>query len=327
MTDRLQMLHEWLHVDLDMKTYNLVPASADASFRRYFRVNSAGEAYIVMDAPPDKEDCRPFLDVTRRLLRCGVNVPRIFAHDVDKGFLLLSDLGTELYLDILNAENADSLYSDAISALLKMQSHAATDKLPDYSASLLMQEMGLFRDWLLDRHLQKPLKGKLLTQLQGVFDLLADSAMAQPQVFVHRDFHSRNLLLNQHNPGIIDYQDAVLGPLSYDLVSLLKDCYIKWPKAKLEHWLEQYRKQLADVTQVHVSKQEFIRYFDLMGVQRHLKASGIFARLYHRDGKSDYLKDIPRTLSYIVDLKHDYPELDCLITLLEDSIVPALLRA
>jgi N-acetylmuramate 1-kinase len=324
MTDRLHMLHQWLCIDLNMLAYDLAPASEDASFRQYYRVVSAGESRIVMDAPPEKEDCRPFLDVTQRLLASGVNAPKVFAQDLGKGFLLLTDLGEELYLAKLDESNADSLYGDAIGALLKMQVHAPLENLPPYDESLLMQEMGLFRDWLLAKHLQKPLAGKALKQLEDLFALLTESALGQTQVFVHRDFHSRNLILNQNNPGIIDYQDAVLGPLSYDLVSLLKDCYIKWPRSRVEQWLSQYHEQLADAMNIQVSRDEFRRCFDLMGVQRHLKVGGIFARLYLRDGKDGYLKDIPRTLSYIVDLKDDYPELAWLITLLQDSVLPGL---
>lgn len=326
MTDRLHMLHEWLHVDLDIASYDLKPASEDASFRRYYRLVSAGESRIVMDAPPDKEDCRPFLDVTERLLASGINVPRVFAQDLTKGFLLLSDLGEELYLDKLSEHNVDELYGDAIRALVLMQSHAPLQNLPFYTESLLMQEMALFRDWLLAKHVQKSLSERQLMQLQELFVCLTESAMAQAQVFVHRDFHSRNLILNKNNPGVIDYQDAVLGPQSYDLVSLLKDCYIKWPRAKVEEWLLQYYHQLDEVIRAQLSKEEFKRGFDLMGVQRHLKASGIFARLYHRDGKSDYLKDIPRTLSYIVDLEDEYAELTGLIDLLQTSVLPALVR-
>jgi aminoglycoside/choline kinase family phosphotransferase len=324
MTDRLQLLRDWLRVDLKLVASDLSPASEDASFRRYYRIAVAGDSYIVMDAPPDKEDCGPFLDVTERLLNCGVNAPKVFAKDLDKGFLLLSDLGAELYLDKLNDNNADELYGDAINALLKIQAYAVVDNLPDYTESLLMQEMTLFRDWLLDKHLRKPLTGKALKQLEEVFVLLVKSAMSQPQLFVHRDFHSRNLILNKNNPGIIDYQDAVLGPISYDLVSLLKDCYVKWPQSKVEQWTQEYYKQISDVMNVQLSKDDFKRCFDLMGVQRHLKASGIFARLYHRDHKPDYLKDIPRTLSYIVDLKDEYPELHNLIALLQDNVLPAM---
>ncbi len=326
MTDRLSMLHEWLRVDLGLTNYDLQPASEDASFRRYYRVITAGKTQIVMDAPPDKEDCQPFLDVTKRLLAADVNVPCVFAQDLQQGFLLLSDLGTRLYLGELNENRADRLYGDAITTLVKMQTRSSVENLPLYTEALLIQEMGLFNDYLLDKHLQQPLTEQPLAQLRALFVYLAESATSQPQVFVHRDFHSRNLILNQNNPGVIDYQDAVVGPVSYDLVSLLKDCYIKWPQSKVEQWLLQYHRQLVNVMGVQVSREEFRRWFDLMGVQRHLKASGIFARLYHRDGKTDYLKDIPRTLSYILDLKDEYPELQYLMALLQDTVLPGLAR-
>ncbi|MFT5131707.1 MAG: aminoglycoside/choline kinase family phosphotransferase [Gammaproteobacteria bacterium] len=327
MTDRLSMLHQWLRVDLDMKSYDLACASEDASFRRYYRVVSDGDSHIVMDAPPDKEDCRAFLDVTERLLRSGINVPIVYAQDLQKGFLLLSDLGRSLYLDKLCDENADALYTDAIRSLVKMQIHAPLNNLPSYSESLLMQEMCLFRDWLLERHCQISLNTTEQSQLNEVFQLLSESATKQAQVFVHRDFHSRNLILNDRNPGVIDYQDAVTGPVSYDLVSLLKDCYIKWPLSKVDRWVQLYLEFLAEASDLQIGKDEFKRHFDLMGVQRHLKASGIFARLNHRDGKPDYLKDIPRTLSYIVDLSNDYPELKNLIALLQGKVIPGLGRA
>ena len=324
MTDRLSMLHKWLHGDLAMEVYELAPASEDASFRQYYRITSSGKSYIVMDAPPGKEDCRPFLDVTERLHCSGVNVPEVFAQDLENGFLLLSDLGIESYLDKLNQQNADSLYDDAIRSLLRMQSEAPVENLPDYSESLLMQEMNLFREWLLEKHLQISLNTGDRDQLEELFQLLIESATAQPQVFVHRDFHSRNLIFNEDNPGIIDYQDAVLGPVTYDLVSLLKDCYIKWPRSKVELWLQWYYDKLVEGTDIEIGQQEFKRGFDLMGVQRHLKASGIFARLFHRDGKTAYLQDIPRTLSYIVDLSDEYAGLQIIVDLLRTTVLPGL---
>lgn len=324
MTERLQMLRDWLHLDLGLTIDDLAPASEDASFRKYFRIVSGELTYIVMDAPPEKEDCGPFLDVSERLRCCGTNAPEVHAKNLEKGFLLLADLGTELYLDKLNDGNADQLYGDAIAALMKMQFYASVEKLPVYSEKLLMQEMALFRDWLLDKHLHSPIKGKSLKQLEDLFILLTKSAKTQPQVFVHRDYHSRNLILNRNNPGIIDYQDAVLGPLSYDLVSLLKDCYIKWPKSRVLEWSEAYYERLVNDFDVQLSAEDFRRCFDLMGVQRHLKASGIFARLNYRDHKPAYLQDIPRTLSYIVDLKDDYPELEQLIELLQTRVLPAM---
>jgi hypothetical protein len=326
MTDRLSMLHEWLRVDLDMANYELAPASQDASFRRYFRIVSSETSYIVMDAPPEKEDCTAFLSVTERLQKCDVNVPEVFARNLRQGFLLLSDLGTELYLDKLNDENADGLYSDAIRTIVKMQTGGSVKDLPAYNLSLLMQEMNLFRDWLVEKHCRLSLNEAELKQLELVFQLLTESALKQTVVFVHRDFHSRNLLLNKINPGVIDYQDAISGPQSYDLVSLLKDCYIKWPLSKIDAWFQLYYDQASESADLEISRDEFKRGFDLMGVQRHLKASGIFARLNHRDGKTDYLRDIPRTLSYIVELENDYPELKMLIELLLMKVLPALER-
>ena len=326
MSDRLRMIHEWLHDDLNMNTYVLSPASEDASFRRYFRVELEGRSQIIMDAPPDKEDCQPFLDITRRLQDGGLNVPQVFAEDLEKGFLLLSDLGTDPYLHNLEESNADDLYSDAIEALLQMQSRTALQGLPVYSEELLMQEMTLFSDWLVKRHCQISLDAAEQEGMYALFRLLANSALQQPQVFVHRDFHSRNLMVCENNPGIIDYQDALVGPISYDLVSLLKDCYRKWPQAKIHEWMQLYLSRYAESMANEVSAQEFKRYFDLMGVQRHLKASGIFARLNHRDGKSHFLGDIPRTLSYIVDLQESYPELVDLVKLILESVLPILER-
>jgi aminoglycoside/choline kinase family phosphotransferase len=326
MSDRLDMLHEWLHDDLNIGTYVLSPASEDASFRRYFRVKADGRSRIVMDAPPDKEDCHAFLDVTQRLVDGELNVPQVFAKDLEKGFLLLSDLGTDLYLHKLEERNADELYSDAIEALVQMQNRITLKGLPVYSEELLMQEMSLFSDWLVQRHCQISLDAAELEGMQALFRLLANSALKQPQVFVHRDFHSRNLMVCKNNPGIIDYQDALVGPLSYDLVSLLKDCYRKWPRAKIDEWTQLYLNRYAESAAVDVSAQEFKRYFDLMGVQRHLKASGIFARLNHRDGKADFLQDIPRTLSYIIDLQERYPELLGLVKLIREAVLPVLER-
>jgi N-acetylmuramate 1-kinase len=318
------MLHEWLHDDLNMKDYALSSASEDASFRRYFRVKAVGKSRIVMDAPPDKEDCRAFLDITQRLHKGGLNVPQVFAQDLEKGFLLLSDFGTELYLDKLQDINADELYSDAIEALVQMQCRTELPGLPVYSEELLMQEMSLFTEWLVKRHCSISLDAAELENIHASFRLLANSALKQPQVFVHRDFHSRNLMVCRNNPGIIDYQDALVGPVSYDLVSLLKDCYRKWPSAKTDEWTQFYLSRHAESTGVDISGHAFQRYFDLMGVQRHLKASGIFARLNHRDGKAEFLQDIPRTLSYIIDLRESYPELQSLIKLILESVLPAM---
>jgi len=321
MTKRLQQLNQWLSEIIGSEDYQLQPASGDASFRRYFRLTHNDETCIVMDAPPAQEDCSPFVDVAERLLAVNINVPRILEKDLKQGFLLLSDLGDEHYLDQLTEESADKLYQDAMQALFSMQQQIDTNGLPPYDETLLWQEMELFRDWLLEKHIGLDLLDESQAMLDEVFKLLLDEALAQPKVFVHRDYHSRNLMINgpgsgPGNPGVLDFQDAVCGPFTYDLVSLLKDCYIKWPRQRIQDWAHYFFEQIAE-NHPDVGEREFMRWFDLMGVQRHLKASGIFARLYHRDGKSAYLTDIPRTLSYIADLNNKYPELQGLIELIQ----------
>ncbi len=317
---RQTQLQHWLD-SLAENTYtNLQPASADASFRQYFRVFNTqdNKTYIVMDAPPEKEDCRPFIQVTELIRSTGVNAPAIVAMDMQQGFLLLDDLGNKPYLDYLNINTADELYIDAIDALIKMQTIDAM--LPAYNETLLETELELFETWYLNRHLEVQLNEDQKASLNFIFKLLINNAEEQPQVFVHRDYHSRNLMItDNNNPGVIDYQDAVIGPISYDLVSLFKDCYIEWPREKIEHWLDLY---LARLTPAHfIKKETLLRWFDLMGVQRHLKVLGIFARLNYRDGKSQYLNDLPLTLKYVVNACEQYKELQPLKQLLEETTI------
>lgn len=322
MTERYKLLKNWLVKVTGTSSFELKPASEDASFRSYHRLFLEGKTFIVMDAPPQEEDCRPFVQITEMLLNAGVNVPVIHSMDIEQGFLILDDFGHTLYLDELCADTADQLYFDAIMALVNIQSEAAMKGLPDYDEALLRHEIGLFTEWLLAKHLQIELNDEENASLNKLFTILIENALQQPQCFVHRDFHSRNLMMTKSdNPGVIDYQDAVKGPVSYDLVSLLKDCYIKWPKQKVDVWIAFYLQQLSE-NGTEVDRQQFQRWFDLMGVQRHLKASGIFARLSLRDGKHHYLKDVPRTLSYIVDLKDDYDELITLCELIEEKVLP-----
>ena len=259
-----------------------------------------------MDAPPEKEDCHPFLLVTDLIRGVGVNAPDVITMDIQQGFLLLDDLGNKPYLDYLDEDSADKLYTDAIDALVKMQT--IDGMLPPYDGQFLQTEMDLFETWYLNRHLGIELDQAQKTSLNSVCRLLIQSAIEQPQVFVHRDYHSRNLMItDENNPGVIDYQDAVIGPISYDLVSLFKDCYIEWPREKVELWLELY---LARITPVQlIDKDTLLRWFDLMGVQRHLKVLGIFARLHYRDGKAQYLDDLPLTLKYVLDACELYEEL------------------
>lgn len=305
---------------------DIVPASADASFRRYFRTadKNTGISYIVMDAPPEKEDCAPFIRVSKLLRGAGVNAPEIIEQDLAQGFLLLTDLGDQPYLEHLNERHADTLYSDAVSSLIHMQNikPELMSELPIYDDPRLRDEMALFEEWYLNRHLNVQLDESQKEILNTTFDLLIQSALEQPQTFVHRDYHSRNLMLTQkHNPGIIDYQDAVIGACTYDLVSLFKDCYIEWPREKIEQWLEDYLYKSGLIHEDNIEISQFIKWFDFMGVQRHLKVLGIFARLNYRDGKENYLNDLPLTLKYVVDACHRYDELKPLQQLLEQTVL------
>ena len=326
MAGRYNVLQNWLTDTLGSSNFNLRPASEDASFRTYHRLFLKNKTFIVMDAPPEQENCKLFIKITKKLHACNVNVPVIHNVNIEEGFLLLSDLGDDLYLDKLSDSAIYDLYSDAITALVNIQNSANVGGLDEYDKNLLRNEMNLFTEWLIEKHLQIELKEAQRKDLIKLFDLLITNAEQQPKVFVHRDFHSRNLMVTkENNPGIIDYQDAVYGPISYDLVSILKDCYIKWPEEEINKWIDFYLNKLyEEKSQFKINRDEFVRWFDLMGVQRHLKASGIFARLSHRDQKHNFLKDIPRTLTYIVDLKETYKELQPICAMIEESILPKL---
>jgi aminoglycoside/choline kinase family phosphotransferase len=325
MSERLAELHSWLHNELGLGPFTLVPASSDASFRRYFRLGDEKASYIAMDAPPGKEDCGPFLAIAAALAALGLNVPRILEADIQRGFILMSDLGSVHYLQALNEHSVGRLYGDAMDALRRLQTAPVEQAaIPNYNRALLLREMALFRDWYVQRHLQVSLNETFSEVLEQTFTLLADAALAQPRVWVHRDYHSRNLMVTAaDNPGILDFQDAVIGPVTYDLVSLLRDCYVRWPQQQVTAWLTDYlAKSQADGVLRDVDEREFRRWFDLMGVQRHLKAVGIFARLNARDGKPGYLGDIPRTLGYVAEVSGRYPELSPLHRLLSE-LVPA----
>ncbi len=326
MPHRIEQLKTWLGSLPEIGDFSFAPASEDASFRRYFRIGVGQRSYIAMDAPPDREDTGPFIKIAEAFESVGLNVPHIHARDLAQGYLLLEDLGDTLYLDRLEPRTVDRLYGDALGALLTIQACGPREGLPDYDKSLLLREMELFREWLLGRQLGLELSAGEQLMLDRTFELLTDSALEQPRVCVHRDYHSRNLMVTlSHNPGILDFQDAVLGPVTYDLVSLLRDCYVSWPKAQVEAWVRGYFElavQSGVLREEHEAR--FLRWFDLMGVQRHLKASGIFARLKQRDGKPGYLKDIPRTLGYITELSNAYPELADLGKLLQQRVLPRL---
>ncbi len=326
MPDRYNSLQNWLTETLGTSAFNLKPASGDASFRTYHRLFLKNKTFIVMDAPPERENCKVFIKITKKLRACDVNVPIIHNVNIEQGFLLLSDLGNDLYLNKLNKSSIYELYSDALSTLVAIQVLVNVGGVDEYDKSLLISEMNLFREWLIEKHLNIKLSDSQVKILTTLFDLLVNNALQQPKVFVHRDFHSRNLMVTkENNPGVIDYQDAVYGPISYDLVSILKDCYIKWPKEEIDKWVDFYLNKLyEEKAQYRINRDEFVRWFDLMGVQRHLKASGIFARLSHRDGKHNFLEDIPRTLSYILDLKETYEELQPICIILEELVLPRL---
>jgi len=331
---RLEQLTDWVRATLANPNLAIEVASADASFRRYFRARGGDDTWIVMDAPPDKENVGPFIAVAEMLIAAGVNAPRIVARNLKLGFLLLSDLGSRTYLTALaQPDRVDTLYDDAMAALASMQAGCAprVAELPAYDAELLRREMELFPEWFMRRHLDIDIDAPTRRVLDAAFERLIESALAQPRVFVHRDYHSRNLMTTigearlGGNPGVLDFQDAVYGPITYDLVSLLRDCYIAWPAEKVSAWASAYRQRAESKGLMSpVDEATWQRWFDLMGVQRHLKAIGIFARLWHRDGKPGYLGDIPRTLGYIRSVLPRYPEFKELSELIELRIVAAL---
>lgn len=318
---RYKQLSTWIHQEWPQATIEV--ASADASFRRYFRINNNGKTSIAMDAPPDKEDCKPFIDITQRLLKANVHAPEIMRQDLAQGFLLLEDLGSKDYLDYLNPDSADTLYADAMQALLKIQ-QAKTHNLPDYDADFLLLEMQYMPEWFLQTHFDIHPTSAQQEIINECFSKIINKVLEQPQVFVHRDYHSRNLMItDQYNPGVIDYQDAMLGPITYDLVSLLRDCYIQWPNQKVEHWVLDFKHQLEQSgSLLNLSDEIFIEWFDYMGLQRHIKVLGIFARLNHRDGKSNYLNDLPLTLEYMMQVAQKYHETKPLYDLFIEWQIP-----
>lgn len=324
---RVSELQKWLEGFGGFDLASLRPASGDASFRRYFRLNRGAGTFVVMDAPPGKEDCRPFIQIAGFLQQMGLHGPQVLEANTDQGFLLLTDLGSRQYLGELQDKprRAGELYSDALRALETLQSEGEGLKrqLPPYDEKLLRFELSLFLDWLCQRHLGIGFNQEEARDWERCCDLLVANAKSQPGVFVHRDYHSRNLMLvDDNNPGILDFQDAVEGPLTYDLVSLLKDCYISWPADRVRDWASTFHRTAPSASTL--APREFMRCFELTGVQRQLKAAGIFARLSHRDGKPAYLRDVPRTLNYIVDIGPRYPELRFISQLIATRVLPKL---
>jgi len=318
---RESMRLQWTRQALADQEASLDRASTDASFRSYWRTRSAGRSWIVMDAPPDREDIRPWLDIAYRLARAGLHVPDIQASDAERGFVLMEDLGDRLLLPELSESSADRLYGDAMDALLRMQRDADATDLPPYDEARLVAEMELMPEWLLKRHLGHVPACEEWDVIESAFRALVTSARLQPQAFVHRDFHSRNLLVtSSHGPGIVDFQDAVRGPVTYDLVSLLRDCYIQWPEARVVAWVEAYRQRLVDAGIRTLGEMAFLRAFDLMGLQRHIKVLGIFCRLWYRDGKAGYLQDLPLVWHYVHTVGRRYPDIAPLVDLIERRI-------
>lgn len=331
---RLQHLKVWLDEQLAtlfaVQGWGAVPpatltaASSDASFRRYFRWEGEGRSFVVMDAPPPQENCKPFVDIAFLLAKSGINVPKIYAQDLERGFLLLNDLGNKTYLDVIDSENADDLFRDALQALLAFQQLPMDAPLPSYDVALLRRELELFPEWYVKRELGVEFDSAQQMLWQQVSDKLIDSALAQPKVLVHRDYMPRNLMLSEPNPGVLDFQDAVYGPVTYDVTCLFKDAFLSWPEERVLGWLADYWQQAAALgIPVQPDFEDFLRASDLMGVQRHLKVIGIFARICHRDGKPRYLGDVPRFFAYIeavVARRPELVELDVLLASLRQSV-------
>jgi aminoglycoside/choline kinase family phosphotransferase len=323
---RLSVLAEWLANTLHSDAFTLAPASEDASFRRYFRVTLAAPhalvpgaaTLIAMDAPPPQEDCRPFVHVAALMEEAGINAPRVLAQDFGRGFLLLTDLGPTTYLRALDESNADDLFKDAIDTLLRWQLASRPDVLPPYDAALLRRELELFPEWYVGRHLGQALTPDERVALARVFDLVIASNLAQPAVFVHRDYMPRNLMLSTPNPGVLDFQDAVYGPITYDIASLFRDAFVSWPDERVLDWTIRYwEKAKRAGLPVTTDFALFHRDVEWMGLQRHLKVLGIFARIRHRDGKKGYVEDTPRFLDYVRPVAERYRELSPLAHLLD----------
>jgi aminoglycoside/choline kinase family phosphotransferase len=296
-----------------LESVALEPVSGDASFRRYFRFTTGSRSVILMDAPPEKENSAPFIDIAARLRRAGLRAPEVFEFDLDRGFCLLEDFGDTLYRELINDESAHAIFSELLDVLNGMARRVDTTGLPQYDDHTLLQELDLFRSWYLERHRARVLDAGEKRLWTSVCRLLVDSAREQPQVFVHKDFHSCNLLETPFGPGIIDFQDGLLGPVSYDFVSLVWDRYIAWPRERIEHWMQQSREMLP----VNVSASQWVRYCDWMGLQRNLKIVGIFARLGHRDKKEGYIEMVPRFYRYLLDVLPRYPEFSEFLQFLE----------
>jgi len=314
----------WAREALADPVLGLVRASTDAGFRSYWRTPGHQPSRIVMDSPPDKEDVRPWLRIRALLEAGGVRVPQVLAQDPARGFLLLEDLGADTYLQVIDDANADDLFDAAIAQLLKLQAIVPPADLPAYDEALLARELRLFDEWFLGRHLGVALDCGELETLELAYRHLIDSALAQPQVLVHRDFMPRNLMPVAGGPAVLDFQDAVRGPIAYDPLSLFKDAFLSWPQPRVDGWLDRYHARALDAGLPVPPLPRFRRDADWIGVQRHLKVIGIFARLDHRDGKPKYLADVPRFFAYLEGVLPRYPQLAPLHALIERRVKPAM---
>ena len=320
---RPDALRRFAETALSASGVRIEPASADASFRSYWRVHGPAGTRIVMDAPPDKENIAPWLEIGARLRSAGLHAPAVEAVDRDQGFVLMEDLGTRLYLGELDETSAGTLYADALEALLRMQTDVDPAGLPRFDEAFMTTELELMPEWFLRRHLGHPIDCDEWDVIELAFRTLINELRAQPQRFMHRDFHSRNLLVvDQRNPGLIDFQGAMIGPVAYDLASLLRDCYIAWEAERVEAWVEGYRANLRHAQHVDASADaaRFRRWFDLAGLQRHIKVLGIFCRLWYRDGKPHYLADLLLTWRYVITVARRYAEIAPLADLLERAL-------
>jgi len=327
-SSRVQVVRQWLNQHFSDENIQLTPLSGDAGFRCYYRFVYDNNSFIAVDAPVDKSNNSAFVFMQESLSRNNVLVPKIVAVDLSLGFFCLADFGETLLADILTTENMAGIYQKAIDILPSIQSALPqnTQKLPHYDQAFVELELAIFPQWLLSEHLSLTLTEDEQKQLQHCFSILTENMLSQPQVLVHRDYHSRNIMVLENSElGIIDFQDAVIGPVVYDIVSLLRDCYIKWPEEQRTFLLDYYIDMTAKQYSLgHITREQWQRWFDLTGLQRHIKASGIFARLHHRDNKSGYLADIPLTLNYIVEISEQYPELAFIHQLLLERVLPAM---
>jgi len=325
--NRLSDLKSWIASIGSVPSFEIAPLAGDASFRRYFRLSAPNQSWVVMDAPPGKEDIQPFVIVAKAFSEINVQVPHIYAYDLKQGFILLSDLGDKLYLNLLNESNVDELYTQALQVLPHIQTcsrEIENWQLPIFGEQLIRYETNLFLDWFLAKHLNMTVTTELSKLVENVFSVLLQSATEQPQVCVHRDYHSRNLLLLEDNQvGVLDFQDAVWGPITYDAVSLLRDCYVAWPRQQIENWALSFYDMLDTKK---FSREQYLRWFDLMGMQRHIKVLGIFSRLCYRDQKPGYINDFPRILNYLLSVSERYPEFSQFHQFLKHTIAPSILE-